>query len=91
MIVEEYLNKAKQDKKVVDFKHIKILLTGSSAAGKSSFCRLLFCLKFTQEYDSTDIAESKQALPVVKSKSEDLNENIKVRSLSMLKQEEEVV
>ena len=41
-MVTEYLNKAKKDKKVVDFKHIKLLLTGSSAAGKSSFCRLLF-------------------------------------------------
>ena len=85
------MNKAKKDKKVVDFKHIKVLLTGSSAAGKSSFCRLLFRLKFIPEYDSTDIVEKKQAVPVIKSRSEYENQAVAVKSLSMLKQGKEVV
>ena len=64
------MNKAKKGKKVVDFKHIKILLTGPSAAGKSSFCRLLFCSeKFSDEYNSTDIMVNKLAFLVVKSSS----------------------
>ena len=85
------MKKAKQEKKVVDFKHIKVLLTGSSAAGKSSFCRLLFCLKYISEYDSTDVMENKQALPVVKSRSENKGQAVQVKNFSMLKQEEEVV
>ena len=65
------MNKAKKDKKVVEFKHIKVLLTGSSAAGKSSFCRLLFgSEEFSTEYNSTDIMENKQALSMVKQRSE---------------------
>ena len=77
-MVTKYLNKAKKEKKVVDFKHIKLLLTGSSAAGKSSFCRLLFgSEKFSAEYNSTDIMENKQA--------------ITVKEFSMSKQEGEVV
>ena len=64
------MNKAKKDKKVVDFKHIKILLTGPSAAGKSIFCRLLFgSEKFSDEYNSTDIMVNKLAFLVVKSSS----------------------
>ena len=77
-MVTNYLNKAKKDNKVIDFKHIKVLLTGSSAAGKSSFCRLLFCSeKFSAEYNSTDIMETKQA--------------IAVKNFSILNQEGEVV
>ena len=91
-MVTEYLNKAKKDKKVVDFKHIKLLLTGSSAAGKSSFCRLLFgSKKFSAEYSSTDILENKQALSVVKRRSEKIDEAIAVKNYSMLKQGGEVV
>ena len=77
-MVTNYLNKAKKDNKVIDFKHIKVLLTGSSAAGKSSFCRLLFgSEKFSPEYNSTDIMETKQA--------------IAVKNFGILKQEGEVV
>ena len=86
------MNKAIKEKKVIDFKHIKILLTGSSAAGKSSFCQLLFgSEKFSNKYKSTDILENKQALSVVKRKSEKKDEAITVKNLSMLKQKEEVV
>ena len=90
-IITHYLNEAKKDKKVVDFKHVKILLTGSSAAGKSSFFRLLFGSKFVAEYNSTDIMENKQALPVIKSRSKDERQAVTVRSFGILKQEEEVI
>ena len=85
-----YLNEATKDKKVVDFKHIKILLIGSSAAGKSSFCRLLFGSKFSAKYNSTDIMENKQALSVAKSGSKDNSQPVIVKILGILKQREEV-
>jgi len=59
-----YLAIAKQNNMVVSFQHIKVLLSGSSAAGKSSFCRLLFGKPFSSEYKSTDIMETKQAVTV---------------------------
>ena len=62
--IDEYLAKAKRKNMVVKFQHIKILLSGSAAAGKSSFCRLLFNSKFSDEYNSTDIMEAKQAVTV---------------------------
>ena len=60
----KYLNKAIKCKKFVEYQHIKVLLTGSSAAGKSSFCRLLFGLKFSAEYVSTEVVENRQAVAV---------------------------
>ena len=87
----KYLNKAIKNNKVIEFKHIKILLTGSSAAGKSSFCRLLFGLKFSAKHNSTDVMENKQALSVVKSDSGDEGQGVIVKNLSMLKKGEEVV
>ena len=79
-----YFNKAKKDKKVVDFKHIKILLTGSSAAGKSSFCRLLLRLKFLPEHNSTDVMENRQAFSL----NEDKKKAIKVQNYSVIKNTE---
>ena len=82
-MVTNYLNKAKKYNKVIDFKHIKILLTGPSAAGKSSFCHLLFgSKKFSTDYKSTDILESKQA--VIKQKP------IAVKTFTASKQEGEI-
>ena len=57
--------KAKQENQVIDFQHIKILLTGSAAVGKSSFCRLLFGSKFFSDYESTEIMETKQAISIM--------------------------
>ena len=62
---ETFLTKAKQENQVINFQHIKILLTGSAAAGKTSFCRLLFQSKFSSEYNSTEVMESNQAMSVV--------------------------
>ena len=79
----KYLNKAIKGKKFINYKHIKVLLTGSSAAGKSSFCRLLFGLKFSAEYVSTEVVENRQALSVGKS--------VAVRNFGMLSKDGEVV
>ena len=62
---KNFLTKAKQENQVIDFQHIKILLTGSAAVGKSSFCRLLFGSKFLNNYESTEIMETKQAISIM--------------------------
>ena len=80
-----YLSEAKKNSKVVKFKHMKILLSGSSAAGKSSFCCLLFGQKFSNVYNSTDVMETKQGIPVT-------NKNpVAVQSFSLLKQGDKVM
>ena len=73
---------------VVKFKHIKVLLSGSAAAGKSSFCRLLFRHQFSSEYNSTDIMEAKQAMAVGRRTG---HKAVAVRSFSMLKAEDQMV
>ena len=65
--------KAKRENLVINFQHIKILLTGSAAVGKTSFCRLLFQSKYSSDYKSTEVMEAKQAISIV--------------NFSMLKQE----
>ena len=68
------MSKAKQKNQVIDFQHIKILITGSAAVGKTSFCHLLFQSKYSSEYRSTEVMEAKQAISIV--------------NFSMLKKEE---
>ena len=62
---KNFMAKAKQENQVIDFQHIKILLTGSAAVGKTSFCRLLFGSKFLNNYESTEIMEAKQAISIM--------------------------
>ena len=50
---------------MIDFQHIKILLTGSAATGKTSFRRLLFQSKYSSEYKSTEVLEAQQATSIV--------------------------
>ena len=59
---ETFLAKAKRENQVIDFQHIKILLTGSAAVGKTSFCNLLFQSQYSSEYTSTEVMEAKQAM-----------------------------
>ena len=88
MEYSRYLAEAKKQNMVVKFKHIKVLLSGSAAAGKSSFCRLLFRHKFLAEYNSTDIMEAKQAMAVGRRTD---YKAVTVRSFSMLKEEDQMV
>ena len=50
---------------MIDFQHIKILLIGSAAVGKTSFRRLLFQSKHSSVYNSTEVMETQQASSVV--------------------------
>jgi len=58
----EYLNQAiidnEKDSGKIDFQHIKIFLTGSAAAGKTSFRHLLLNVEFDKEYTSTEFQET---------------------------------
>ena len=62
---------------IINVKHIKIFLTGASAAGKTSFRRSLFREDFAEEYESTELQETKHAhvLSVMKVKSDDDNDD----------------
>jgi len=55
------LKNAVEKKETIEFQHIKIFLTGSSAVGKTSFRRSLFAEKFVEEYESTELQETKHA------------------------------
>jgi len=83
----QYLAEAKHNNMSVKFKHIKIVLSGSSAAGKSSFCHLLFRCDFSEEYNSTDVMEARQGLSVIKKTSDALS----VKSFSVVQRESEMM
>lgn len=59
--MERLLEDAVENGKFIEFKHVKLFLTGSSAAGKSSFRRSLFKRKFVKKYTSTVLQETKHA------------------------------
>ena len=59
--LDRYLNKAIRRKETIKFKHIKIFLSGSSAAGKTNLRYSLLGQEFVEEYESTDIQETKHA------------------------------
>ena len=50
-----------QNNTIIEFQHVKIFLTGSSAAGKTSFRRSLFMEPFIEDYESTRLQETKHA------------------------------
>ena len=64
-----YLQHAKQHKKDVTVQHIKIFLTGSAAAGKTSFHHLLLGSSFSEHQTSTDVLESRIAYAIHNSAS----------------------
>ena len=59
--MERLLKDAVENGEVIEFKHVKIFLTGSSAAGKTSFRRSLFKKEFVKKYTSTVLQETKHA------------------------------
>ena len=84
----QYLTEAKKNNMVVKFKHMKIVLSGSSAAGKSSFCRLLFRCNFSKEYHSTDVMEAKHGMSMIRKVNKDA---LTVKSFSMVQQEDDMM
>ena len=73
------MSKAKTEKGKINIRFIKILFTGSGAAGKTSFTNLLMKNKFTELHHSTNIVQAKHAVSVKKAfvlgsnKSDDRN------------------
>ena len=59
-----YLYYIKNNTKHVSVQHIKIFLTGSAAAGKTSFRHLLLNSQFPEYQDSTDVLETKLAYAI---------------------------
>ena len=60
------ITKAKQQKGTVTIRFIKILFTGSGAAGKTSFSNLLMKNNFNDLHHSTNIVQAKYAVSVKK-------------------------
>ena len=58
------LNDAVENGEIIYFQHVKVFLTGSSAAGKTSFRRSLFMEPYVEEYESTKLQETKHAYVV---------------------------
>ena len=56
------IQKAKESGLTIRLRYTTVALTGSSAAGKTSFLKLLNKKKFTTEHHSTYVAESKQVV-----------------------------
>ncbi|XP_065908634.1 uncharacterized protein [Dysidea avara] len=64
--LQKSLNKAKNQHGKISVRFIKILLTGSGAAGKTSFCNLLMKKQFNVKHHSTNLIHNKHAISVKK-------------------------
>ena len=64
--LQQCINNAKFQKGKVKIRFIKLFLTGSAAAGKTSFSNLLMKSKFVDFHDSTNIVQAKHAVSVKK-------------------------
>ena len=56
-----YISEAIKNNEVIEFKHIKIFLSGSSATGKTNLRYSLLGQEFVEDHESTDIQETKHA------------------------------
>ena len=59
--MKRFLNRAIKNNETITFKHIKLFLSGSSAAGKTNLRYALLGQKFVEEYESTHIQETSHA------------------------------
>ena len=64
--LQKCITKAKNQKGKVKVRFVKIILTGSGAAGKTSFSNLLMKNKFVNFHHSTNIVQTKHAVSVKK-------------------------
>ena len=64
--LQKSLNKAKSQRGTLPVRFIKILLTGSGAAGKTSFSNLLMKKQISKHHHSTNVVQSKHAISVKK-------------------------
>lgn len=71
------LNRSIKDNETVDFQHIKIFLTGSAAAGKTNFRRLLLKHIFVEAYTSTEFQETEHVYAMQASLIESVDEGTK--------------
>ena len=73
--LQKCITKAKNQKGRVKVRFIKLLLTGSGAAGKTSFSNLLMKNKFVDIHHSTNIVQTKHAVSVRKAVVVGLNQS----------------
>ena len=64
--LQQCLDKAKRQHRTVPVRFLKILLTGSGAAGKTSFSNLLLKKKYVTEHHSTNVVHANHAVSVSK-------------------------
>ena len=64
--LQQSLNKAKNQHGRLPVRFIKILLTGSGAAGKTSFSNLLMKKQINRDHHSTNVVQSKHAISIKK-------------------------
>ena len=62
--LQKSINKAKNQHGKIPVRFIKILITGSAGAGKTSFSNLLLKKKFNKLHNSTNIVNSKRAISI---------------------------
>ena len=62
--LNKFLNKAIKNNEFIKYQHIKIYLSGSSAAGKTNLRYSLLGQKFVEKYESTELQETKHAYMV---------------------------
>ncbi|XP_065907619.1 uncharacterized protein [Dysidea avara] len=77
-LLQQRLDKAKKQHRTVPVRFLKVLLTGSGAAGKTSFSHLLLKRKFITEHHSTNVVHANHAVSVSKAviQSSSVNEQV---------------
>ena len=61
-LIRKYIDEAKRSGYCVRLKHLKILLTGASKVGKSTFAQLLKGKKINPEYQTTEVATTEKVV-----------------------------